>query len=202
MLMLFNAWRLNAMRTMSAFVLSDKCNSRKQLLAARNSKGKTYAAFLQMLFDKLEMPSVLRCGGTVGVDDLLSPQRPKTSKRRVTYNMWAEEDEWITFRTTPHSGHVPSHIPTLVEDAFLPPSAGKRKRGETDEDTNNEVVVNTAEGNVDVNAEATPVKRLLTDGSGASVVPTGSASEAMNQIEYGRYLELVVQSQRRQIDFV
>jgi hypothetical protein len=73
--------------------------------------------------------------------------------------MWAEEDEWITFRTTPHSGHLPSHIPTLVEDAFLPPSAGKRKRGETDEDTNDEVVVNTAEGNVDVNAEATPVKK-------------------------------------------
>jgi hypothetical protein len=45
-------------------------------------------------------------------------------------------------------------------------------------------------------------KRLVTDGSSASVVPTGCASEAMNQIGYGLYLKLVVQSQRRPIDFV
>jgi hypothetical protein len=62
---LADAWRLNAMRTMSGFVLSDQCNARKQLLAARTSKGKTYARFLQMLFDMLEMPSVLRGGETV-----------------------------------------------------------------------------------------------------------------------------------------
>jgi hypothetical protein len=44
-------------------------------------------------------------------------------------------------------------------DAFLPPSAGKRKRGETDDDTNNEVVGDATESGVDVNAEATPVKK-------------------------------------------
>jgi hypothetical protein len=46
MLTLCNAWRLNSMRTMSEFVLSEQCNSRKQLLAARTSKGKTYGTFL------------------------------------------------------------------------------------------------------------------------------------------------------------
>jgi hypothetical protein len=67
---------------MSGFVLSDKCNSRKQLLAARTSKGKTYA---ELLFDKLEIPSVLRRGGTVGVDDLLSP--PTTENVQTSSNV-------------------------------------------------------------------------------------------------------------------
>jgi hypothetical protein len=46
-------------------------------------------------------------------------------------------------------------------------------------------------------------KRLPTGGSGASAVPSGSVSEAMNQIGYGLFQEWVVdQSQRRPIDFV
>jgi hypothetical protein len=77
------------------------------------------------------MPEIL-CGVAV-VNDSLSPQRPRTTKRRITYNMWAADEEWIKFRTTPHSGHVPSHIPTLVRDDFLPCSADKRKREEIKE---------------------------------------------------------------------
>jgi hypothetical protein len=92
MLMLFNAWRLNAMRTMSEFVLSEQCNSRKQLLAARTWKRKSYGTFLQKLFVKLEMPAVLRVGETASANDAMSPQRPKTTKRKITYSMWAEKE--------------------------------------------------------------------------------------------------------------
>jgi hypothetical protein len=157
MLMIFNAWRLNAMHAMSDFVSSQECASRKQLLAARTSKGKTYASFLQTLFDKLEMPVLLRDMEATGIDDTMSPQRPKTSKRRITYEMWGRDEEWVAFRTTPHSGHVPSHIPTLVRDDFLPDSAGKRKRVETTGQDNI-----GEEEKVDVNdnvtAMSTPVK--------------------------------------------
>ena len=71
------------------------------------------------------MPTILR--GAADIDDAMSPQRPKTTKRRINYNMLATVEEWINFRTTPHSGHVPSHIPTLVRDDFyfFPSSAEK-----------------------------------------------------------------------------
>jgi hypothetical protein len=45
-------------------------------------------------------------------------------------------------------------------------------------------------------------KRLPTDGSGAFVVTTGSASEPTNQIEFGLYQESRAPSQGRPIDFV
>jgi hypothetical protein len=42
--------------------------------------------------------------------------------------MWAEEEEeWVKFRTTPHTGHVPSNITTLVQQKFLQGSAGIEK---------------------------------------------------------------------------
>jgi hypothetical protein len=166
MLMIFNAWRLNSMHAMSEFVLSDQCVSRKQLLAARSSHGKTYAAFLQTLFDTLEMPVLLR--GVADINDSLSPPRPTTKKRRITYTMWCKEEDWIKFRTTPHSGHVPSHLPTLIRDEFLPSSAGKRNRGETTQDDNvdgEEGIVDggnnmdTATPVNDVDVAATPVKK-------------------------------------------
>jgi hypothetical protein len=141
---------------MSEFVLSEQCNSRKQLLAARTSKGETYATFLQKLFVKLEMPAVLRVGETA--NDAMSPQLPKTTKRKITYSMWAEKEEWIKFRTTPHSGHVPSHIPTLVVDAFLPGSAGKRKRGDMCEYLDH-TVGDAVDHGIEADAEATPVKK-------------------------------------------
>jgi hypothetical protein len=40
-------------------------------------------------------------------------------------------EEWVKFRTVPHSGHVPSNIATLVQQLFLTISAGKRKRSDT-----------------------------------------------------------------------
>ena len=81
--------------------------------------------------------------------------------------MWATDEEWIQFRTTPHSGHVPSHIPTLVRDDFFPSSAEKRKREETAEDGK----INSEDGNPDggdgnvshgndVDAAVTPVKKV------------------------------------------
>jgi hypothetical protein len=167
MVMIFNAWRLNAMHASSEFVLSEQCDSRKKLLAARSYHGKTYGDFVQLLYDELQMPTILR--GAADIDDTMSPQRPKTTKRRISYNMWATEEEWINFRTTPHSGHVPSHIPTLVRDDFyiFPSSAEKRKREETaeDEDMNNEDGSRDGgNGNVnhgdEVNVAVTPVKKV------------------------------------------
>jgi hypothetical protein len=157
-LLTFNAWRLTAMHASSDFVLSDQCDSRKKFLAARGYHGKTYAEFLQSLYDNLQMPLLLRGGEEGGIDDSMSPQRPTTKKSRISYHSWATEDDWINFRTTPHSGHVPSHIPTLVRGDFLQSSGEKRKRGETAEDDN----VGSQEG-IDCNpdgitAVTTPVK--------------------------------------------
>jgi hypothetical protein len=81
--------------------------------------------------------------------------------------MWATEEDWVKFRTTPHTGHVPSHIPTLVRDEFLPRSAEKRKREETAENDN----INGDDGNADdgdgnvnggnnVDVTVTPAKKV------------------------------------------
>lgn len=125
--------------------------------------------------------------------------------------MWSTQEEWIKFRTTPHSGHVPSQIPTLIRDDFLPSSAGKRKRGETAEET---VSMVKKELSI-VAATWMPLPQLMTwmlrrpqrrklptDGSGASAAPTGSASEPVNPIGFGLYKESRVQNLRRLIDFV
>ena len=71
------------------------------------------------------MPEILRSSES---EDALSPQRPHATTKRVSYNMWAVDEEWVKFRTTKHSGHVPSHLTTLVQQKFLPGSASKRKR--------------------------------------------------------------------------
>jgi hypothetical protein len=87
---------------------------------AGSKDGKTYKAFLEILCDTLELPEILRTGDG---EDALSPQRPYATKKRISYNMWAVEEEWVTFRTTLHSGRVPSHLTTLVQQEFLPTSA-------------------------------------------------------------------------------
>jgi hypothetical protein len=130
MMLLFNSWRLNAIHASYDSVLSERCDTRKKFLAARTYHGRTFVAFLKTIYDSLEMPNLL-AGGTATVADLLSPIRPKHSCRKVTYEMWSQEEEWVKFRTTPHPCHVPSNISILVRQLFLPSSAGKRKRQET-----------------------------------------------------------------------
>jgi hypothetical protein len=102
------------------------------------------------------MPETIRGGEIAGIDNPQSPNRHMLPKRRVTYDMWAEDEEWVQFRTVPHPGHVPSNITTLVQLKFLPRSAGKRKRNATDE-----VDVTTAHENVDGEhaGQTTKVKR-------------------------------------------
>jgi hypothetical protein len=56
------------------------------------------------------------------------PHNSRSHKMESTYDMRAEEDAWVKFRTTPHAGHVPSNITTLVQKKFLESSAGKRKK--------------------------------------------------------------------------
>jgi hypothetical protein len=79
----------------------------------------------------VEMPTILRGSDTAHMDDALSPPRPIPRKGKVMYEMWAKEDEWVQFRTTKHTGHVPSQISTLVLQLFLSSSAGKRKSKDT-----------------------------------------------------------------------
>lgn len=125
MLMMFNAWRLNAMNAARETTMSEQCDTRTKLLAARKYYGTTFKEFMKILFDSLQMPELLRNSES---EDALSPQRPKATTKRVSYNMWAADEEWVKFRNTRHSGHVPSHLTTLVQQKFLPGSASKRKR--------------------------------------------------------------------------
>jgi hypothetical protein len=136
-MMVFNAWRLNTMYASSKFVLSDQCVSRKQLRQARYRQGKTYESFMKQLFDGLKLPPFLRHGETEIIDDTLSPQRPTTNKK-VTYQMWAEDEDWVRFRTSAHSGHVPSNINQLVRQMFLPNSSEKRKRNSMEQNCGND----------------------------------------------------------------
>jgi hypothetical protein len=115
----------------SEIVLSDRCVTRKKFLAARTYHGKPFVEFLKTLYDSMEMPEILYGGQSSAIDDAMSPQQPQERKGRVPYDMWAEEEEWVKFRTVPHSGHVPSNIATLVQQLFLTSSAGKRKRSDT-----------------------------------------------------------------------
>jgi hypothetical protein len=82
------------------------------------------------------VPGIFRVGEPEDVDDALLPQRPQLRKGSLTYDRWAEEDAWVKFRTTPHAGHVPSNITTLVQQKFLETSARKRKRMENAEHAN------------------------------------------------------------------
>jgi hypothetical protein len=156
MMMMFNAWRLNATHAAKEVLVSEQCDTWSKLLAARTYYGKTYKAFLKILYDTLELPEILRSGDG---EDALSPQRPYATKKRISYNMWAVEEEWVKFRTTLHSGHVPSHLTTLVQQKFLPTSASKRKRKETAEidNTDSEDGKVTEEDGVD--SPGTPVKK-------------------------------------------
>jgi hypothetical protein len=164
MVMMYNAWRLNAMHASKHFVLSERCTTRKKLLAARAYHGKTFVAFLKTLYDTVEIPEILRVNDSM--DDVGSPQRPHIGKGRVTYDMWAEDEAWVKFRTSPHPGHVPSNITTLVRQMFLTSSAGKRKRkdgseqGSTDDISDHRVDDVHVEDGLQTNQStlATPVK--------------------------------------------
>jgi hypothetical protein len=158
MLMMFNAWRLNSINAAKESIFSEQCVTRSKLLAARTYHGKTYIEFLKTLYDSLEMPEILRSGGVENAV-AVSPQRPYVTKKRVPYNMWAVDEEWVNFRTTQHSGHVPSHLTTLVQQKFLPGSASKRKRKETDELDNIDSEDRKVDSDNGVVPAVTPVKR-------------------------------------------
>jgi hypothetical protein len=76
----------------------------------------------------------------------------------ISYNClvcrWKENLGWVKFRTTPHQGHVPSNINTLVRQCFLDGSGGKRNRQETTEqDVGNEVDTMATQENDDAGNE-------------------------------------------------
>jgi hypothetical protein len=116
MMMRFNAWRLSATHAVKEVLVSEQCDTQSKLLAARTYHGKTYKAFLKILYDTLELREKLRTGDG---EDALSPQRPDATNKRISYNIWAVEEEWVKFRTTLHSGHVPSHLTTLIQCPFF-----------------------------------------------------------------------------------
>jgi hypothetical protein len=72
-MMLFNAWRLNAISASSEIVLSDRCVTRKKFLAARTYHGKPLVEFLKTLYDSMEMPEILHGGQSSAIDDAMSP---------------------------------------------------------------------------------------------------------------------------------
>jgi hypothetical protein len=113
---------LNTVHASSNFVLSE---SLKELRQARYHYGKTYEQFLKITYDCLKLP-VFLCQGETKIEDTLSPQRAQT-ERKITYKMWAEEENWVQHLTTAHSGRVPSNVTTIVRQMFVPKSAGKRK---------------------------------------------------------------------------
>jgi hypothetical protein len=103
---------------------------------------------------------------------------------------------------------VPSHIPTLVRDDFLPCSAEKRKREEitenedfNGEDGNAGGGDGNGNGGGDVDVAVTPVKKV-SDESGASVVPTRGGSKPLNPIEFRLCVESRVPNRRRQTSSV
>jgi hypothetical protein len=65
MMMMFNAWRLNAISQSSDFVLSEQCATRKKLMAYKSYHEKTFVSFLKTFYDSLEIPDILR-GGEYG----------------------------------------------------------------------------------------------------------------------------------------
>jgi hypothetical protein len=80
-MMLFNAWRLNAISASSEVVLSDRCVTRKKFLAARTYHGKSFVEFLNTLYDSMEMSEIVRGGQSSAIDDAMSPQRPGTERK-------------------------------------------------------------------------------------------------------------------------
>jgi hypothetical protein len=80
MMMMFNAWRLNATHAAKEGLVSEQCDTRSKLLAARTYHGKTYKAFLKILYDTLELPEILRTGDG---EDALPLQRPYATKKRI-----------------------------------------------------------------------------------------------------------------------
>jgi hypothetical protein len=71
-----------------------------------------------MLYVELQMPEILHVAACI--DDSMSPSGQ--GQRNVEYatKCGPQTKGWIKFRTTQYSGHVPSHIRTLVrDDSFL-----------------------------------------------------------------------------------
>ena len=123
--LLFQAWRMHALKEASSFLFSENCQSYRQFVKERSRKGRPFVDFLKTIFVHDKIPRDLRLHKrTTTISTSLEPSAKEVLA--VTRKMWNNAPEWINFRLAEHPMHRPNSKAVLMDLGIIP-SPSRRK---------------------------------------------------------------------------
>ena len=123
--LLFQAWRMHALKEVSSFLFSENCQSYRQFVKERSRKGRPFVDFLKTIFVHDKIPRDLRLHKrTTTISTSLEPSAKEVLA--VTRKIWNNAPEWINFRLAEHPMHRPNSKAVLMDLGIIP-SPSRRK---------------------------------------------------------------------------